>query len=213
MGDFDWSEQLSELESALEEYMSLDADEASLYGDEAAYFGGDHSMKDPGYEGDLHTNLGSLYLAQGDTVLAASHLQQAVRKYEMLGEGNTHNMATAKFNMALLYFKSSEFSLSATSYAEAIVIFRLVGTEFGPIHVEDLEDKLQEALQSHIQPMGKETNDGEDAEEESSRPGNEGADNEDSTRTLFDQDTASGLYVDMEHFRAQSTNYSLSDEL
>jgi tetratricopeptide (TPR) repeat protein len=215
LGNFDWSDQVAQLQNALEEYMNLDADDMSIYGEEAEFFGDDgYSIKDPGYEGDLHTNLGSLYLAQGDMVLAASHLQQAVRKYELLGEANTHNMATAKYNLAMLYFKSSEFSKSAVFQAEAIDIFRAVGAEFSPIHVEAIEDQIQEAVLSQVKHTEGDNDEPIITDDDSNMDQSKSSDvaAKDGHATIG-KDEVSGLIVDVEHFLLKNANFSLSDEL
>jgi tetratricopeptide (TPR) repeat protein len=215
LGNFDWADQVTELENSLEEYINLGADDMSMYGEEADIFGEDgYGLKDPGYEGDLHTNLGSLYLAQGDTVLAASHLQQAIRKYELTGEAYTDNMATAKYNLAMLYFKSSEFSKSAVLHAEAIDVFRAVGAEFSPVHVEDIEETIQDAIQSPVKHIEDDNEEWTINEEDSNQDkrGKFDVASKDGHATIG-KDEVSGLMVDVEHFLLKNANFSLSDEL
>jgi hypothetical protein len=147
-------------------------------------------------------------------VLAASHLQQAVRKYELSGEAYTDNMATAKYNLAMLYFKSSEFSKSAVLHAEAIDVFRAVGAEFSPVHVEDIEETIQDTIQSQVKHIEDDNEGWTINKEDSNQDKRENFDvaSKEGPATIG-KDEVSGLIVDVEHFLLKNANFSLSDEL
>jgi hypothetical protein len=128
---------LTEHEKNLEEYLKMfDGDTGAMLdggydedtGEEYDY------EKDDGYEGDLHLSLGSLYMALGgdNSALAASHLEQAVRLYELSGEREGDNTATAKFNLAILHLRSGDYRASARWHGEALDGFLAVTGETVP---------------------------------------------------------------------------------
>lgn len=91
----------------------------------------EYNEKDDGYEGDLHLSIGALYMAQGgdNNLFAASHLEQAVRLYELSGERDGENTATAKFNLSILHLRGGDYRASAQLHGEALDIFRSVNEE------------------------------------------------------------------------------------
>jgi tetratricopeptide (TPR) repeat protein len=90
--------------------------------------------EDDGYEGDIHTTLGTLYMSQGDYILAESHLTQAVRLYELIGEAGEHNAGDAKFNLAMVRFHNKEYMESAELRRSALEIYRqVVGEGVNPM--------------------------------------------------------------------------------
>jgi len=83
------------------------------------------SEKDDRYEGDLHSNLGSMYLYYGDHDAAEPHLVEAVRLYESIDDEERNEiLADAKYNLAMLKVRKSEFQESVKLYREAIQLYR-----------------------------------------------------------------------------------------
>jgi tetratricopeptide (TPR) repeat protein len=90
--------------------------------------------KDDGYEGDLHTTLGSLYLSAGDHVTAESHLLQSIRLYALSGEQSERSTADTKFNLAAIYFQKGDYLSSAELRRGALDIYRdTVGEGVNPM--------------------------------------------------------------------------------
>jgi tetratricopeptide (TPR) repeat protein len=84
------------------------------------------SRKDDSYEGDLHANLASMYIAKQDFVAALSHFNQAIRLYEVAGEDESIVMANTKFNLATLNFRIGAYSASAEKYDEALDLYKQI---------------------------------------------------------------------------------------
>jgi tetratricopeptide (TPR) repeat protein len=155
-------------EAQLEAYNVLNNDameiEVSDYGEDEVE---DHIYhgKDDLYEGDIHMSLGSLYLAKGDLVSAGSHLSQSIKLYELSGEEEDRNLADAKFNMAVLRYRTGEYVLSRESYDSALAIYRdVVGSgidprmagmsevpRVSPRSSVDVDNKAEEQTQSETQ--------------------------------------------------------------
>jgi tetratricopeptide (TPR) repeat protein len=82
------------------------------------------NKQDDGYEGDLHSSLGSMYMYKHDFVAALSHLKQAVRLYELAGDHHSIVMANTKYSLSTLNFRIGEYSTSASEYEEALDLFK-----------------------------------------------------------------------------------------
>jgi tetratricopeptide (TPR) repeat protein len=125
--DLELDDAVEDLESQLEAYNVVNNDAREIpvsdYEDRAYE---NYPTKDDLYEGDIHVNLGSLLLAKGDFVAAGSHLSQAIKLYELSDEEEDRNVADAKYNMAVLYYRTGEFSLSREMYEAAVDIYRTV---------------------------------------------------------------------------------------
>jgi tetratricopeptide (TPR) repeat protein len=136
---------LAEYEMVLSEYLESLADHNQAFasaGDLGEYFdelgGGMPHGKDNAYEADLHLSLGALYLSRsssgsGDnSIQSASHLEQALRLYELSGESHTENMATTKYNLSIYHLRNGDYQQSALFYAESLDIFQtFVADEVG----------------------------------------------------------------------------------
>jgi tetratricopeptide (TPR) repeat protein len=133
---------LAEYEIVLSEYLESLADDNQAFasaGDLGEYFdelgGGMPHGKDSAYEADLHLSIGALYLSRsshgsGDSsIQSASHLEQALRLYELSGESQTENMATTKYNLSIYHLRNGDYQQSATFYAEALDIFQTFATD------------------------------------------------------------------------------------
>jgi tetratricopeptide (TPR) repeat protein len=148
-------DMVAEYERVLQEYLEMFADDTvggmDGFFDEAS--GETYYEKDDGYEGDLHTSIATLYMARGDNsenILAASHLEQAVRLYELSGEQDGQNMATAKFNLSILHARNGDYLASAQLHSEALDIFRaVVGEGVNPMGmgVDELSTLLEQQQQ------------------------------------------------------------------
>jgi tetratricopeptide (TPR) repeat protein len=130
---------LDEYEMVLSEYLESLADHNQAFasaGDLGEYFdelgGGMPHGKDNAYEADLHLSIGALYLSRssGDNnIQSASHLEQALRLYELSGESHTENMATTKYNLSIYHLRNGDYRQSAVFYAEALDIFQTFVTD------------------------------------------------------------------------------------
>jgi tetratricopeptide (TPR) repeat protein len=133
---------LAEYEMVLSEYLESLADHNQAFasaGDLGEYFdelgGGMPHGKDNAYEADLHLSLGALYLSRsssgsGDnSIQSASHLEQALRLYELSGESHTENMATTKYNLSIYHLRNGDYQQSALFYAESLDIFQTFATD------------------------------------------------------------------------------------
>ena len=118
---------LLEFENALDEYNEMfgegvDSTDGGVYmeemGDQEAY------LRDNGYEGDIHSSLGALYLAKGDIIEAKSHLYQAINLYALQGEQLDHSMAGAKLQYASALFQAGEYEESIEFYEQAVSIYK-----------------------------------------------------------------------------------------
>jgi tetratricopeptide (TPR) repeat protein len=128
----DATDAIEEYERVLHEYEELrggGADDGMGGGQFVDEITGEILDRDDGYEGDLHSGLGSLYMAKGDYVLAASHLTEAVRLYELSGEQQERSMADAKFNLSILHLRNGAYMESANLYSEALDIYEAVTVE------------------------------------------------------------------------------------
>lgn len=195
---------LKEYELLLQEYNDIFANDGY---DQGAYFdgttGGLYYERDDGYEGGLHMSLGVLYsMSRGgdeeNDVLAASHLEQAIRLYEMSGEEG-QNMASVKFNLANLRLRSGDYRESAKLYKEALDIFQTIGT-LNPLLGSFGMDSINILLQQQT----------EDAERASAKPAQSAKETK-SSAEKFEKDSNSEILIDIESFLKQ--NSSLKDEL
>jgi tetratricopeptide (TPR) repeat protein len=130
--ELEFEEGLSELEEAIDAHqgqleayfvlnnIEMDIEVSDYEGEEDQIYRG----KDDLYEGDIHVNLGSMFLAKGDLVSAGSHLSQAIKLYDLRLEDEDRNMADAKFNMAVLNYRIGEYALSREFYDSALDIYR-----------------------------------------------------------------------------------------
>lgn len=142
----DTAEMVAEYERILLEYLEMFADDtaaAAMDGFLDETTGETYYEKDDGYEGDLHMSIGSLYMARSDnseSIQAASHLEQAVRLYELSGEVQSQNMATVKFNLSILHLRNGDYPMSARLHGEALDIFRaVIGDGVNPMAMGDEE--------------------------------------------------------------------------
>jgi len=147
-------------EQALQQYREMFSTEDATY-DEDGYFdeatGETYYEKDDGYEADLHASIGAMLMARGfdDHILAATHLLEAVRLYDLAGEPDGQNMASAKFNLAALHLRNRDYRESARVYGEALDLFRKLngdnvdpmGGGFGFGGVLGLEELTKQLLQ------------------------------------------------------------------
>lgn len=156
------SELMAEYEEILEEYQEMFAADgrSAMEGFFDEMSGETYYEKDDGYEGDLHMSLGALYMSRSDnseSIQAASHLEQAIRLYELSGEAQSQNMASAKFDLSILHLRNGEYRMSARRHGEALDIFRTVmGDDDGSVggSVEELNSFLpQRELPQQIQPQ------------------------------------------------------------
>jgi tetratricopeptide (TPR) repeat protein len=100
--------------------VEMDIEVSDYEGEEDQIYRG----KDDLYEGDIHVNLGSMFLAKGDLVSAESHLNQAIKLYVLSLEDEDRNLGDAKFNMAVLKYRTGEYALSREFYDSALDIYR-----------------------------------------------------------------------------------------
>jgi tetratricopeptide (TPR) repeat protein len=127
-------ESIAAFEKALEEYQSLMNDPTNEEEYSIDDQGNPVYEKDDGYEGDLYTTLGSLYLSNGDYVTAESNLLQAIRLYDMSGEDAERSTADAKFNLAAIYYQNNRYRESAEIRSEALNIYlETVGEGINPL--------------------------------------------------------------------------------
>ena len=157
-------EAIAEMEQALQQYrdmISADETDTAAYGDTGYFHDGGpqyYYQRDDGYEGDLHASLGALLLADGDAVLAAVHLMEAVRLYEFAGDVDGQNMASVKFNLSALYLQNGEYRESARLHGEALDLFRqfhgegadLLGA-MGQLGLDEITEMLQRQQQQQQQ--------------------------------------------------------------
>jgi tetratricopeptide (TPR) repeat protein len=133
---------LAEYEMVLSEYLESLTDHNQAFaaaGDLGEYFdelvGGMPHGRVNAYEADLHLSIGALYLSRsssgsGDnSIQSASHLEQALRLYELSGESHTENMATTKYNLSICHLRNGDYQQSAVFYAEALDIFQTFTAE------------------------------------------------------------------------------------
>jgi len=138
-------------EMALQQYKEIFSDEGAIY-DEEGYFdeatGETYYEKDDGYEADLHASIGALYMGGDDHILAVSHLLEAIRLYDLAGEPDGQNMASAKFNLAALRLRNGEYRESARLHGEALDIFHRIigdgeGAAGGGLGLDEIHNLLQ----------------------------------------------------------------------
>jgi tetratricopeptide (TPR) repeat protein len=145
---------IEEYELALEAYRDSVAEQAG-----APYEGADDEelQYDPalqdGYEGDLHMSLGSLYLSQGDTYAAASHLQQAVQLYERSDEaGDVSNAADVKLTLSELHFTNGDYRAAVQLHEQALDLYRRAHGD-GVNPMEDAAMKLEPTVKFQLDPV------------------------------------------------------------
>jgi tetratricopeptide (TPR) repeat protein len=129
-GEDAFGDSIEDLEQALQEYAELFTDGVTST---ETYTSLNEAVSDePGvvydksdvYEGDLHSNLGMLYFAKGDVMLASTHLQRALQLYGMAGEAETQMAADIHLSMATVHLYNENFAESVNSYMTAIDIYR-----------------------------------------------------------------------------------------
>lgn len=209
----DLSPQIQEYERLLEEYVDGTAtDDVGQY-DRDGYFDDSEGylIKDDGYEADIHSSLGVLYMAQGqENVMAAIHLEHAARMYEQNGERDSPSMASVKLSLAELYLQSRDYEKSAVAHAEAINIFRATGAaSFGGADtlggLASLISQAQQAAQGE-QPT---TSGGGD--HASSTSSQQPLATTQKAEKVLPTDQASGMVIDLQSFLEQ--NETDHDEL
>jgi tetratricopeptide (TPR) repeat protein len=146
-------ETIREYEDMLEQYeavlngninVPLPPDLDSMYDE----FGNLVYVADEGYEGDIHAQLGSTYMSlQDDDVSAKSHLHLAIQLYDGSGNHDDPLAADAKWNLAILHFRNSEFKESAAMRRKALEIYQLEPKEDNPLFQTTLA--LNTLLQQH----------------------------------------------------------------
>lgn len=183
--------QIAEYENLLQEYHeSFSVDDVGQY-DREGYFDDENGylMKDDAYEADIHVFLGMLYLTRGDDpVLAIVHFEQATKLYEVSGEGQSANMASAKISLASLFLQTKEFDKSAFVYAEAVDIYRSTGlNSFVGDSIGGLAT-LIEQVQQASQPEGS---------EQTEKPATD-------TATSVEIDDKTGIVLDLAGYLSQN---------
>ena len=121
--------------------------------------GGDSSyiyQRDYGYEGDLHSTLGALYLSRDEAKRARGHLENAIALYESEdksrmhgGKSNARSLADVKFNLAMALYRLRHFSVSTKIQFEALDMYQdLYGPGLNPLvqRLEEYEQALSAAL-------------------------------------------------------------------
>jgi tetratricopeptide (TPR) repeat protein len=145
-------EAIQEYEQILEEYREAMAGSSGV-----PYEGADEEElpysvdnRQDGYEGDLHMNLGSLYMANGDTFAAISHLQQAMQLYERSDEkGDDSNAADVKFTLSELHFRNGDYQASMQLHEQALDLYRRAhGDGVNPI--EDAVPKVEPTVKFQL---------------------------------------------------------------
>jgi tetratricopeptide (TPR) repeat protein len=210
-------EQIQQVEQALNEYHDLlmdgEADTIILEEMEEAVMMEDYYYveKSNAYEGDLHNKLGTLYLNRGDHVLASSHLQEAIRLYELDGEQDEINMASAKYNLSLLHLRAGEYQNSANLYSEALDIFKTsIGEGLNPLSSDF--DILE--MTNLVRERATKKNDNTKSSHQSNeKPKNNGEETTDQTvlKETLNRQESPKVFVDLENFLKQ--NESIKEEL
>lgn len=210
-------EQIQQIEHALNEYHDLlmngEADTIIMEEMEEAGMMEDYYYveKSDAYEGDLHNKLGTLYLNRGDHVLASSHLQEAIRLYELDGEQDEINMASAKYNLSLLHLRAGEYQYSANLYNEALDAFKAsVGEGLNPLS-SDLD--ILDITNLVRKRATKKADDTESLHQSNKKPKNDGKQTTDQIVLKADPDGREEpkIFVDLENFLKQ--NDSVKEEL
>jgi tetratricopeptide (TPR) repeat protein len=130
---------IQQYEDVLQEYLSIledpqltsvrSGEDESMYSQDDPVF-----IKDQAYEADLYSALGALYQERGDATQAYSHLTQAIQLYKLSGDVLDHHMGSAQYNLAMMYLKQGEFSMSADFYEQALDVFQVsVGEGRNPL--------------------------------------------------------------------------------
>jgi tetratricopeptide (TPR) repeat protein len=117
--------------------------------DDAAYH---YYERNDGYEGDMMTNIGALYMAKGETEAAISYLEQALIKYQDETDGQA--MADLKLNLAMVYYRVRRFHDSQRVHLDALSAYQqLYGDGVNPFvqMLDRYEDMIQQQQQQGIQ--------------------------------------------------------------
>ena len=119
--------------------------------------------QDDRYEGDLYAALGGLYLNRDEAERATAYLLKAVNLYNKNQDESLRQMADAKLNLAMAYFRSRNFQKSLKTHLEALDIYRsLYGDGVNPL-LQDLET-LTEAFMQRPEQQAGETTAGDDVD-------------------------------------------------
>jgi tetratricopeptide (TPR) repeat protein len=109
-------------------------------------------QRDDTYEGDVVFNLGTIYLSMGDDDEAVSWFEQAIELYENEGDERKVQIASAKTNLALLYFRMGRFVDSELAHFDSLDIYQaLYGDGVNP-YLQGLEEYQEELRQAMEQP-------------------------------------------------------------
>jgi tetratricopeptide (TPR) repeat protein len=118
--------------------------------------------RDDAYEGDVVFNLGTIYLSMGDDDEAISWFEQAIELYENKGDERKAQIASAKTNLALLYFRMGRFHDSERSHFDSLDIYEaLYGDGVNP-YLQGLEE-YQEELRQAMEQLGVKSSNAETA--------------------------------------------------
>jgi tetratricopeptide (TPR) repeat protein len=104
-------------------------------------------QRDDAYEGDVVFNLGSIYLSMGDENEAISWFEQAIELYENKGDERKARIASAKTNLALLYFRMGRFHDSERAHFDSLDIYEaLYGDGVNP-YLQEYQEELRQAME------------------------------------------------------------------
>jgi hypothetical protein len=192
--------------------------------------------KDDIYEADIHLSIGTLYIKEFDKgtftsnsfTNAMTHLDQAVRLYEMSSDDTDHsittNMTLAKYYLFLLHLRDGNYHFAAQRYNDAIDWLRkldaLVLTDSDMFEDNDIDPNLfaEESILQHQptkrnpqpfkslkQQQRKKTYESEKTTRISKmrRATNRGS-NEVNVESASDTEEKPSIYIDLQHYLSQN---------